>query len=147
MWFLWMLVQHFNDLKLYIWFLLSSVPIHFFVVTNSESSPLVDRVMEQVGVGIETWDRWSKRILAKANNSAYWLLLQVNYTSNCNFDFSILSFDKIIEETQVLRPTSQALVYQNLLFEEDLRNMRVNLLFLKYTRHELIMQGALGSKF
>ena len=29
------------------------------------------------------------------------ILLQVNYTSNCNFDFSILSFDKIIEETQV----------------------------------------------
>ena len=27
---------------------LSSVPIHFFVVTNTESIPLVDRVMEQV---------------------------------------------------------------------------------------------------
>ena len=36
----------------------SSVPIHFFVVTNIESGPLVERVMEQVrkpGLQLERW--------------------------------------------------------------------------------------------
>ena len=74
----------------------------------------------------------------------------MNYTSNCNFDFSILSFDKIIEETQVrdqlvnYMPTSQA--FQNVT-KQDLRYMRVNLLLQKYTRHALIMQGTLASTF
>ena len=82
----------------------SSVPIHFFVVTNIESGPLVERVMEQVrkpGLQLEKWHFQAIIFFLRSNTFRIDLTLQVNYTSNCNFDFSILSFDKIIEETQV----------------------------------------------
>ena len=79
----------------------SSVPIHFFVVTNIESGPLVERVMEQVRKPGLQLERWHLHEIIYYTEFRIYLILQVNYTSNCNFDFSILSFDKIIEETQV----------------------------------------------
>ena len=79
------------------------------MVTNIESGPLVERVMEQVrkpGLQLERWRPHDinmdfKHFLRSITQFRIDLMPQVNYTSNCNFDFSILSFDKIIEETQV----------------------------------------------
>ena len=79
------------------------------MVTNIESGPLVERVMEQVrkpGLQLERCHLHEmnmdfKDFLRSIAQFRIDLVLQVNYTSNCNFDFSILSFDKIIEETQV----------------------------------------------